>query len=168
MLLPLALGMLLPGCGFRPMFAAAPSGAMGPAQTGLAEINIGLIPERTGQELRQALQARFERAGAAVAPRYDLTVAFSLSGEPIGIQQDSSITRVRLVSAATWTLRAQDVQRRTLASGTAHAVDGYDTLDAQPFAGDLANDAVQRRMTAALADQITLQLAAYFDRRPES
>ncbi|MFI4980620.1 MAG: hypothetical protein ACHQIO_09740, partial [Nevskiales bacterium] len=63
-LLPVAL---LAGCGFRPMYARQDDGRMGPAQAGLAEISVGLIPERAGQELRQALQARFERAGTGIA-----------------------------------------------------------------------------------------------------
>jgi hypothetical protein len=44
-------------------------------------------------------------------------------------------------------------------------VDGLNIFDAQYFAGDLENEAVTRRLADALADQITIQLAAYFRRR---
>ena len=57
MLLPLALAAALCGCGFRPMYASAGNGGMGPAEAGLAQISIGPLPERSGQLLRQALPA---------------------------------------------------------------------------------------------------------------
>jgi len=164
MLLPLALAAALSGCGFRPMYASAGNGSMGPAEAGLAQISIGPLAERSGQLLRQALQARFERGGDGEARRYDLAVAFGISGEAIGIQPDTSASRVRLFGSARWTLTAQDPQRSTLASGTARVSDGFTLYAWQTFAQDMENDAVQRRITAAVADQITLQLAAYFDK----
>jgi LPS-assembly lipoprotein len=163
-LLPLALAAALSGCGFRPMYASAGNGSMGPAEAGLAQISIGPLAERSGQLLRQALQARFERGGGGAARRYDLTVAYGMGGEAIAIQPDSSVSRIRLVGTANWTLTAQDPQRSTLASGTARALDGYNLLDTQSFAGDMENDMVQRRIAEAVADQITLQLAAYFNK----
>lgn len=165
-LLTLALAGMLPGCGFRPMYAARGDGTMGPAETGLAEINIGLIPERPGQELRQALQDRFERAGSNLAQRYDLAVTFAISSDAISIQSDSNATRIRLFGVANWTLRAQDLQRSTLATGTARALDGLDILDNQGFAATQTNDVVIGRIAKAVADQIAVQLAAYFDRHP--
>lgn len=153
------------GCGFHPVDQAAANGGSGAAQAGLAQISVGLIPERFGQLLREALQARFTRNGAGVAARYDLAVNYGLSGEPIAVEQDSSISRVRLVSSATWTLTAQEPQRRTLASGTARAMDAYNIISNQLFTADLENEALQRRMTEALADQITLQLALWFDKQ---
>jgi len=164
MFFPLALAAVLPGCGFRPMYASAAGGSAGPAEVGLAEIAIGPMYERAGQLLRQALQERFECGGAGLARRYDLVVAYGLGSEAIGIQPDSSVTRVRLMGSATWTLSAQDPQRSTLATGTARALDGYNIIDEQIFAADLENGVVQQRIAEAIADQITLQLAAYFNK----
>ncbi len=161
MLGPLLLAAALPGCGFSPIYASG-GRTTGPAEEGLAAITVGLIPERSGQVLRQALQARFEHAGSGVPRAYDLTVAFGISSEAIAIEQDSSVTRIRLVASATWTLTAQDTQRRTLANGTARTFDGFNIINQQFFASDLQSEAVQRRMAEAVADQITLQLASYF------
>jgi LPS-assembly lipoprotein len=157
---------VLPGCGFHPMYGSAGGGAMGPAETGLAEISIAPLYERNGQLLRQALEERFERGGTGLARRYDLTVAYGLSGDPIGIQPDSSITRVRVYGSANWTLAAQDPQHTTLASGTARALDGYNILDEQLFASDMESDVVYGRIADAIAEQITLQLAAWFNKHP--
>ena len=51
---------------------------------------------------------------------------------------------------------------RRLARGSARAIDGLNILDQQFFAADLENEAVQRRLAEQIADQIVLQLAAYF------
>jgi LPS-assembly lipoprotein len=155
---------VLPGCGFHPMYGSAGGGAMGPAETGLAEISIGPLYERSGQLLRQALQERFERGGTGLPRRYDLTVAYGLSGDAIAIEPDSSITRERLYGSPNWTLAAQDPQHTTLATGTARALDGYNVLDEQVFAADMESEAVQARMAEAIAEQITLQLAAWFNK----
>jgi LPS-assembly lipoprotein len=160
----LALAAMLPGCGFSPIYARSAPGTAGPAEAGMAAINVGLIPERTGQELRQALQARLNRGSSGVAQRYDLVATYALVGEPIGIQQDASITRVRLIGSSVWTLTAQDPLRTTLASGNARVLDGYNIIDQQYFAADMESEEVERRMAEALADQIAVQLAIYFKR----
>jgi LPS-assembly lipoprotein len=160
------LGLSMAGCGFHPLYGTAANGETGPAQTGLAQISVGLIPERSGQLLRQALQTRFERGGSGgVAARYDLAVYYSLSGEGIAIEPDSSISRIRMTGSATWYLTAQDPQRRTLSSGTARVIDAYNIINSQIFTSDLDNEVLQRRIAEALADQITLQLASYFDKQ---
>jgi len=163
-LLPLAFAAVLPGCGFRPMYATASDGDPGPAEAGLAQISINYQPERQGQLLRNALETRFTRGGTGQVHRYDLQVTYGVTGEAVAIQHDSSVSRVRLFGAATWTLTAQDPQRSTLATGAARTLDGYNIFDEQPFAGDMESQAVQRRMCDAIAEQITLQLATYFDK----
>jgi LPS-assembly lipoprotein len=137
----------------------------GVAQRELAAINVNLIPDRPGQLLRQALQDRLELGAAGVARRYDLSVGFQISGEGIAIQPDNTTTRLRTIGNATWTLVAQDTGRTRLTSGSARSVDGLNNIGVQYFGADLEYEAVQRRLAEALADQITVQLAAYFRKR---
>lgn len=158
-----AAGAALGGCGFRPLYGSGEVDAG--VQARLAEVNVQLIPERSGQLLRQALQARLERGGAPVAHRYNLSVQYGLSAESIGIQQDSSGSRVRLIGVASWALLAQDAQRTTLASGSAREVDAVNVINQQFFAAELTSTAVQRRMVEAVAEQIATQLAVYFARK---
>ncbi|HET6198386.1 MAG TPA: LPS assembly lipoprotein LptE, partial [Acetobacteraceae bacterium] len=137
----------------------------GVAQRELAAVHVGVIADRPGQLLRQALQQRLELAGSgAAAQRYDLAVGFAISGEGIAVLRDTTATRVRAIGHADWALIAQDPGRTRLASGSARAVDGFNIIDVQYFAADLENEAVQRRLAEALAEQITIQLAAYFRR----
>ena len=62
---------------------------------------------------------------------------------------------------------AQTPERTTLTSGFARDIDGYNIIDQQYFAADLENQVVTQRIAAALADQITMQLAAYFSRNAQ-
>ncbi len=165
-LLTLAGLPLLAACGFHPIYAARDSGAGAPAQAGLAETSIALIPDRTGQLLRQALQARFERNGSGVAQRYELIAGLSFADEGIAIQSNSAVSRIRSVGTVNWTLVDQSAQRTTLTTGWARQMDGFNILNQQYFQSDMESDAVRRRMIEALADQITLQVAAYFKNRP--
>lgn len=158
-------GILLAGCGFRPMYGSASGGAPGVAQADLAAITVPNLPERSGQLMREALQARLDPGHLALAKRYQLVVGFSVATEGIGILPDSSVTRNRLIGTASWTLQSLDPQRTSLAAGTSRALDGYNVVDNQFFAAVLENEALQRRLADRLADQIVLQLAAYFDRQ---
>ncbi|HLY89794.1 MAG TPA: LPS assembly lipoprotein LptE [Acetobacteraceae bacterium] len=160
-----ALGLALSGCGFQPVYMPTATGKAGVAQRELAAIHVNLIPDRPGQELRQALQDRLELAGGDVKRRYDLQVGFSVAGEGIAVQNDDTATRVRLIGTAIWTLTAQDSGKTKLSSGFAKAVDAMNILDSQYFALDLENEAVQKRIAETLADQITMQLAAFFRKR---
>ena len=162
------LGVALPlaGCGFRPVYSQV--GDSAGASADLAAIHVALIPERSGQLLRLALQERLERGGNGVGYRYELRVALNIADQGIAIQQDNSVTRDRLIGAADFTLFADDPSRPTLLTGSAHKVDGFDQIDQEFFAADLERDAIVRRLTDGLADQISLQLATYFHHRAAS
>jgi LPS-assembly lipoprotein len=163
--LVLGAGVALSGCGFQPVYMPTATGTAGVAQRELNAIEVDLIPERPGQELRQALQDRLELGNDGVAHLYDLKVGFGISGEGIAVQSDTIATRIRMIGTATWTLVAKDPGRTQISHGFAKAVDGFNLLDEQVFAADLSNEAIQKRLAEALADQITLQLATFFRRR---
>ncbi|HEY6438462.1 MAG TPA: LPS assembly lipoprotein LptE [Acetobacteraceae bacterium] len=164
-MLALAAGVTLSGCGFQPVYMPTASGKAGVAQRELAAIQVDIIPDRPGQLLRQALQDRLEMGSSGVARRYELSVAFGISGEGIAIEQNTTVTRLRMIGTATWNLVAQDPGRTRLTSGSAKSVDAINIFDAQYFAADLENETAQRRLAEALADQITLQLATFFRRQ---
>lgn len=160
---PLALA--LPGCGFHPLYESHGSQPAA-ARAGLGLISVALIPERAGQLLRQALQTRFDHGDAPPAKRFDLAVGFGIAGEGIGLQQDNTVTRVRLVGQAAWTLTTRDSTRAAVTHGTARAVDGVNMYDQQYFAQDLETETASRRIVDEVADQITTQLATWFDKHP--
>lgn len=160
----LAVTGALAGCGFHPLYAPR-DGQAGGAQNQLGSIRVALIPERSGQLVRQALQQRLER-DEATAKRYELSVAFSLATDLLGIQRDTTVTRLRMVGTANWSLKTLNPSNAILTSGLARSLDGVNVLDQQYFEADLAGETATRRIAEAIADQITLQLASYFARTP--
>lgn len=162
-----AMAGVLCGCGFHPLYQRTSSGQPGTASRELAAVSVDVISDRPGQLLRQALQERLEGAGSGVARRYSLAVDFGISGEGIAIRQDNSVTRIRMIGRAEWTLRAQDIARTVLTRDTARAVDAINIFNEQFFASDLETEAVQKRIAERLADQVVMQLASYFNRRAD-
>ncbi len=162
----LAPALALPGCGFSPVYATLSNGDPSPEASDLAAITIGRIPDRSGQELSEALQERFNYAGVGVAHRYDLDVVYSIGEESVGIQPDTSVTYQRVIATATWTLRSQDPQHATLTTGHAHGIDGYNFIDQQFFDSTLEDEKVRWRLSRVIADQITMELLGYFKHHP--
>ncbi len=152
-------------CGFRPMYLPAAAGDPGAASE-LAAISVDVIPERAGQLLRQAMQERLERGTGGEARRFTLAVGLGIAAEGIGILADNSVTRVRLTGTVNWYLRATDPAKTLLTSGTARATDAFNVINQQYFFADLSNDAANRRIVEVIADQITLQLAVWFQQHP--
>jgi len=157
--------LALPGCGFHPLYASNGS-VTGPGRAGLGLISVGLMPNREGQVMRQALQARFDHGDAPAAKRFDLSVALGIVQEGGGIQQDNTTTRVRFMGHASWTLTSRDAARATVTTGTARANDGLNTFDQQYFGQDIETETVNRRIIEEMAEQITTELAIYFDKHP--
>ena len=153
----------LGGCGFRPLYA---ENGQSDAPAALGEIFVLRIPERTGQELRQALQARLDGSGSASRKRFELTASYYIEQQTLSIQQDNSSTRVRLIGHVSWSLRSDIPSAPLVASGFARALDGNNIVDEQFFYADLQNAAAQQRLAGALADQVTQQLAIYFEQHP--
>lgn len=164
-LLLLGAAGALTACGFQPVYMPTASGQPGPAQRNLAAIHVNLLGDRPGMLLRQALQERFEGAGGVTPSRYDLTINYWIAGEAQGIQPDTTVTRARVTGTANWVLTAQDPARTRLTDGSAHAVDAMNQFDSQIFAIDLENQTIYKRLAETIADQISLQLAAYFRKR---
>ena len=163
-LLALPLLAALPGCGWRPVYGSI-GDKPSPALSEMAAVQVSPQGGRFGQLVQLALQDRFERGGAGHLKRYQLNLGLSLNSDATNILQDSSATRTRMIANANWWLISLEPAGGTLANGSARTVDAYNNFDQQYFASDAENEAVQRRMTDALADQIALQLAGWFSHR---
>lgn len=157
--------MGLTGCGFRPLYAPQADGAPSPVADELAAIHVDIIPDRPGQELREALQERFERFGIDPTKRYSLSVSYGIGGDGIAILPDNSSSYLRYIATAAWTLRSLEPPAQTVTTGSTRAVDSLNVLDQQYFAMDLETEAIQRRLAGEVADQISLQLASFFAKR---
>jgi LPS-assembly lipoprotein len=157
----------LAGCSPHPLYAPNAFGN-GDAQAvsvqaQLRQVQVALMPERTGQLLRQALQSRLEAGETPNYTRYTLAATFAISEIGLGIQTDSSITYIRFIATVPWSLTEQDSPSdQILVSNTAEAADDLNTFDNAPFGQELETNTVDARLADAIADQIVIRLAHYF------
>lgn len=152
----------LGGCGFQPVYMPSAGGSPGVAERELSAIYVALIPDRPGQLLRQALQQRFEGADGPAKPLYTLTVGYWISGEGIGIQADTVVTRIRLFANANWNLVGRDPAQTHITNGFARTEDAVNIIDEQYFAADLQTEAAYQYLAKATAEQIGNRLAIFF------
>lgn len=160
-------GLPLAGCGFRPLYGGAfRSDGTRVVDARLDGIYVALIPNRAGQLLRQALQARLDQ-DAGVAKTLQLNATFGIDSEAIAVQQDNSQARTRVVGHVAWTLTNPSVPGSpVVTSGSARAIDGFNVVNEQFFFATLENEAATRRLAEICADQVAQSLAVYFRAHP--
>jgi LPS-assembly lipoprotein len=165
----LGAGVLGPlgGCSPHPLYAPDAFGTSDPqsqtVQAQLRQVQVALLPDRTGQLLRAALQSRLQAGESPEYTRYNLAVSFDIAQIGLGIQNDSTITYIRLIATAPWSLSSQDNPKHPiLVSNTAEAADSLNTFDNEPFGQELETNTVEARLADAIADQIVTRLAHYF------
>ena len=166
-LLLAAAGLPLAGCGFHPLYGGAfRSDGTRIVDAQLDGIYVALIPNRAGQLLRQALQQRLDQ-GQGVAKTLQLSATFAIDAEGIAVQADNSTARTRVVGHVAWTLTSPAVPGSpVMTSGSARAVDGFNTVNEQFFFSTLENEAATRRLAESCADQVAQSLAEYFRSHP--
>ena len=157
----MTLATLVAGCGFQPLYSARLD-----RSASRPSVYVEIIPNRTGQMLREALQTRLEGSSTGVAKQFTLAVAYSESEQPLGIQSDNSSTRTRDIGLAVWSLRSASNSAVPVTSGTVRSLDGYNIIDEQFFYATLSEEQAQRRLASALADQIVQGVAVYFRSHP--
>ncbi len=147
---------LLSACGFQPLYG-------GPAQTdvraNLAAVEVGLIEDRIGQQLRNELVRRFHPDGRPRNPSYRLQVELNMSRRDLALQKSEIATRANLRITARYTLR-KSMDGKTLIRGTSRINTSYDIFSSD-FATLAAEADARRRGVRELADEIANRLAAY-------
>ncbi len=153
----------LAACGFTPLYGG--DGGAG-VQQRMNAVAVGIIPDRTGQMLREALQTQLDGGSAPEQELYVLSVSYSIATEGIGVQPDTSTSRNRFIATATWSLAPIGDPDRPLAQGHASTEDAANIIDQQYFALSLETDTVNQHLADEIAGQISTQLAAYFKTHP--
>jgi LPS-assembly lipoprotein len=150
----------LTACGFTPLYGDNSSDAN--------EVSVGIIPDRTGQLLRQALQDQLQIAGAPTQERYQLSVSYAIISEATGIQEDTSATRERFSASASWALAPIGNPNKPLVTGGASTEDALNIIDQQYFQITLETNTVNQQLANEIAAQISAQVAAYFKTHPNA
>jgi LPS-assembly lipoprotein len=147
--------LTIAGCGFQPIHGnqSAASGE------GLANFDIGLIADRTGQMMRNELLQQMQPRGAVPAPRFGLNVALTETLTDLAIRKDEVATRANLTLTAVFTVVSR-ADGSPLLTGRARSVNSYNILTSD-FATLSARADARKRAVRQLARYIRERLAVW-------
>lgn len=151
---------LLSGCGFKPVYGVHSAGQSPAAIQQFAAIDIPVLPNRLGQQMRNLLIDALHPSGAEGDYRYKLAVGITEAVVSLGLQENSTSTRGQVRITVKYSLTdaetGKTVLRETLRSST-----GYNILINQ-FSSVLSQDDAEQQGLQQIADDMTLHLALYF------
>jgi len=154
------------GCGYQPLYRQAPVNGS-TVESSLASVTVDRIPDRTGQELRnaleQALGSALANGGGARSGRYHLRISLTDTSVDVALRRlDASVSRSDMQVTATWWLLEDD---RVIRQGSAQAVLNYAVQTNQyPTIASIKN--AESQGAQLVADDIVRQLQAYFSGLP--
>lgn len=162
----LAVGLVaaLAGCGFEPLYGQR-HGDVG-AVAHLATVEIGHIPDRVGQQVRNRLLDLMSPRGSPSRPHYRLNVALTEEKTGVLVRTDDTVSRVNLTLNADFTLLRLP-GRKPIFKGNTRSIAAYNVTRADYFNLVAERDA-RRRAAEVVADDITARLAVYFKQQPDS
>jgi LPS-assembly lipoprotein len=150
----------LAACGFEPLYGTH-QGALVGAEEKLAQVEIGDIPNREGQYLRNALIDRFYRSGRPVSPAYILKIDEMRERESkLDVTKTADATRGQLRYNVHLSLHDAS-SGKVLLERNLLSVASYNILDSE-FATRVTEDNARLNALQDLATQIELQLNLYF------
>lgn len=142
-------------CGFQPLYGTRTNGQ--PVKDALASVEVMPIPERIGQQLRNALEQRLTRAGDGPT-RYRLHVRLDEDTEMLGMRKDATASRANLRVTATWSLTNGEA---VLHNGVSDSIVSYNLLS-QQYPTVISEKDSRQRASQQLADDIARRVAVYF------
>ncbi len=156
--------LALAGCGYRPVYGERTAAVAGDAtHANLASVKIIGIADRRGQLLRNYLLDRMSPRGEPATPRYTLSVTTVESRQITVSRPDGTATRANLSISARYTLR-DATSDLVVFSERSDAVATFNLLTAR-FASVSSEDEARRRAVEQIADQISLQISLFLNRR---
>ena len=154
----LALALVLPGCGLRPLYGGGGNGAVAQALSG---VEVAPIPGKAGWLMQNALGERLHAGGAGEA-RYRLEVELDDQITGFGVRRDDAVTRERRTLRARYRL-VDASQGTVLLDATAGSDAGVDVVGSE-YATIAAEQSALERLTQLVADQIVARVAIYATR----
>lgn len=165
------IGLLfcLSGCGFQPLYAGKTQQGALPGKelsANLAQVFVNEVNGVYGQILRSRLMDSMTPQGNTSQPKFRLSVELpEPTEEELGIQMDNIATRMTLFYTATYTLTSYPDGRRIM-TDTANAMGSYNIVDS-PYATEVAERALKKRLAEMLGADIALRVAVYLRNHPE-
>lgn len=154
--------LLLTACGFEPVYGVNRNTAVG-VESKLQQVEIGNIPDREGQFLRNALITRFYRDGRPTNPRYEIDVEHIreyLSDLDITIDADATRGQLKLITS----MRLIDLQtRETVLERDLISIASYNIL-ASEFTNRVSEQNARENALNDLARQAEQHIVLYLKR----
>ncbi len=157
----LAIGIMVAGCGFRPMYASKDGGAgRADVPSNLQNIFIPVSRGRVEQLVYNNLRDRLNPLGVPRTPRYHLDYAVTILKQPVAFAKDETATRQNVRVSVTFSLKDRS-DNAVAFSGTARAFAAYNVLRSQ-YATLAAEQNAEARAIREVSDEIRLRIAAFF------
>lgn len=156
----LAVMLTVAGCGFEPIYGKK---SVGNVEFQFSNVKIQTIPGRIGQQVHNYLLDRINGDGRPENPLYILLVTLDVQQFRLGIEQDKTATRAKVVVLA-------EVELQDIATGdillhrSARSTNSYNIVDSAVATRSAEQDAVDRA-AREVSDEIRLLLALYFRRQ---
>lgn len=161
----IAAFLLLGGCGFSPVYGTHASSAQPAMQHQLDDVEIGMIANREGQYLRNALLDQMGSATALSAgQRYFLHV-YNLAedDQSFGIRKDASATRGDITITATMDL-IDTTTNTVVLTRPLRTRAGYNRMD-NLYGVQVSRQDTVDRLLDEMANRAVTELTLYFDRK---
>lgn len=157
----LVLALLLPACGFQPLYGTTDiaAGARAPGAL-LSSIYVEPIPERVGYRLRNDLLDLFNANARAENAPYKLKLTLRERKDAVALQTNASITRYNYSLIARYELTPAGAAA-PVRSGEVSALSAYNVATS-PFATVIAERDASDRAANDIAERIRTELAVYF------
>lgn len=155
--------LILPACGFTPMYGTSSDAQKSSIQASFTNIDISNIPDREGQYLRNALIDRFYRDGRPAQTQYTLSIdEISESIIDLDITKSSDATRAQLKLMTSMTLTDKNSSEIVL-TRSLQSISSFNVLTSE-FATRVSKKNTRENTLDDLARQIELQIALYLKR----
>ncbi len=126
----------------------------------LSSIRVGLIAERTGQDLRNQLEFLLDPNSSSSPRQYTLNITLSEKEDTLAVERSGLATRANVEITANFKL-IEDTTGSPVLGGTTRAVSGYNLLD-NDFSTQTSKGDARKRVVDQLAYEIRNRLAAHF------
>ena len=154
------VGLTAAGCGFKPLYGTSATGDS--ASLDMASVQVGAIPDRIGQVLRNELIDRLTAGVGPQTPRYSLQVDLLETSAPVQIQTTDTITRYNLQLVADFSL-IELATGNVVYENAARGVGSYDVVTSE-YSTLVAEQETARAAARELSKTMSSLLALYFSR----
>ncbi len=161
----LSVVFAISACGFRPLYAPPAEDASGErvyAFDALKTVDVGQIPDRNGQYLRNKLVRLLHPGGRAQKMEYVLQISFSEGRTDLDVQQSAIATRANLTVKVRYDLLSID-SASTIGGGNVSATGGFNIFDSE-FQTLIAEQGARERALESAAEQIRIRIATLLNR----